>query len=275
MSALARALGVARSNLVCKPKEPKKRGRPPLPHEELVAEMREVIAERPTYGYRRIWARLRRLRRERGQAVPNHKRVYRVAKLHGLLLEPCTGKGEERRHDGTIAVEQSNIRWCSDEFHIPCENAERVRVAFSLDCCDREAIRWLATTEGIDGEHIRDLMLESVEERFCDLSVPQPVQWLSDNGSPYRARDTHKFGKALGLEPRWTPVRSPQSNGMAESFVKTFKRDYVAMHACPDAKTVLASLPAWFADYNEHHPHSALGYLSPNEFRRAKLTNSP
>ena len=32
----------------------------------------------------------------------------------------------------------------------------------------------------------------------------------------------------IGMEPRSTPVRSPQSNGMAEAFVKTFKYDYVS-----------------------------------------------
>lgn len=44
---------------------------------------------------------------------------------------------------------------------------------------------------------------------------------------------------------------------MAESFVKTFKRDYVNINPTPNALTVLEQLPIWFADYNEVHPHSA------------------
>jgi putative transposase len=43
---------------------------------------------------------------------------------------------------------------------------ERVRIAFTLDYCDREAISWVATTGGIDSGDIRDLMIESVERRF-------------------------------------------------------------------------------------------------------------
>jgi putative transposase len=63
-------------------------------------------------------------------------------------------------------------------------------------------------------------------------------------------------------------VRSPQSNGIAEAFVKTFKRDYVRL-ARPDATAVLAELDRLFEDYNEMHPHRALGMRSPRQFSRA------
>ena len=58
----------------------------------------------------------------------------------------------------------------------------------------------------------------------------------------------------------------PHSNGMAEAFVKTFKRDYVSVNPLPDAVTVIAQLPSWFEHYNALHPHKALGYRSPREF---------
>ena len=51
-------------------------------------------------------------------------------------------------------------------FEIGCDNGERVRIALTLDCCDREAISWVATTGGINSADIRDLMIESVERRF-------------------------------------------------------------------------------------------------------------
>jgi putative transposase len=116
---------------------------------------------------------------------------------------------------------------------------------------------------------IRDLMLEAVEKRFGTTRTPHPVQWLSDNGSCYRAHDTIDFADRLGLVPCFTPVRSPQSNGMAEAFVKTFKRDYVYVHDRPDAQTVLSQLARWFEDYNEVHPHKALRLKSPREFIRS------
>jgi len=278
VSAIAETLGVARSNLVARQTSAsslaKPKGRPPQPAAALMADIQAIIATMPTYGYRRVHAVLRRRAKERRTLVPNHKRIYRVMKAHGLLLVRHTGAHDDRRHDGRVAVGRRNLRWCSDAFEIACDNAERVRVAFSLDCCDREAMSWVATTGGINGGHIRDLMVETVEHRFGGINrLPEPIEWLSDNGSPYIAADTRGFAADIGLVPRTTPVRSPQSNGMAEAFVKTFKRDYANVNPKPDAATVMAQLGRWFEHYNEIHPHKALGYRSPREFIRAKLTD--
>jgi transposase InsO family protein len=112
-------------------------------------------------------------------------------------------------------------------------------------------------------------MLESAERRFGTQRLPQPIHWVSDNGSCYRAHETIDFAIRMGLVPCFTPVRSPQSNGMAEAFVKTFKRDYVYVHDRPDAQSVLSRLSAWFEDYNEIHPHPELRMKAPREFIRS------
>jgi putative transposase len=78
-------------------------------------------------------------------------------------------------------------------------------------------------------------------------------QWLSDNGSCYIAGDTRRFARDIGLEPRTTPIESPLSNGMAEAFVRTIKRDYVRISPRPNAEAVLRQLPAWIAHHNEVH----------------------
>ena len=67
--------------------------------------------------------------------------------------------------------------------------------------------------------------------------MPEPIEWLTDNGSCYTARDTRTFARDIGLIPRTTPVSSPQSNGMAETFVRTLKRDHVPVNPRPDART--------------------------------------
>ena len=106
VSTVARTIGIARSSLTAKPKIGK-RGRKALPDEQLVGEIRAVIDEQGSYGYRRAWATIRRRRRERDEAGPNHKRVYRVMKAHQLLLARSTGADvDDRRHDGTISVEE-------------------------------------------------------------------------------------------------------------------------------------------------------------------------
>lgn len=77
-------------------------------------ENKAIITDMPTYGYRRVHAILRRNACSESRSWPNAKRVYRVMKVHGMLLQRYTGAIDTRRHDGRVAVEQSNRRWCSD-----------------------------------------------------------------------------------------------------------------------------------------------------------------
>jgi transposase InsO family protein len=273
MKAVADTLGVARSNLAEQAKRGGSRPRPPYRKAgdaELLARLRPLVDARPSYGYRRVAALLNR--QAEAEALPraNHKRVYRVMKRAGLLLTPHTGRGRHRPHDGEVAAPASNQRWASDVFEIPCWNGDAVRVAFAIDTHDREVLAWTASPRGIGGIAVRDLMLLAVERRFGTLATPQPVEWLADNGSCFTAHETLAFAHAIGLVPCFTPVRSPESNGIAEAFVKTFKRDYVRLHARPDAAAVMAELDRWFEDYNEMHPHRALGMRSPRQFIRAQ-----
>lgn len=237
----------------------------------LVEEIRIAVAHLPSYGYRRVWGVLRREREHRSAPPINAKRVYRVMREHGLLLQRrAVPPRPQRRHDGKVAVVKTNQRWCSDGFEFRCDNGEPLRVTFALDCCDREAMSWAATTGGHSGEVIRDVMLAAVENRFGNaMKAPVEIEWLTDNGSGYTADKTKAFASAIGLKPLTTPVCSPQSNGMAESFVKTMKRDYVAFMPKPDAETAVRNLAIAFEHYNEQHPHSALSYRSPRGFRRA------
>lgn len=273
MSAVCETLGVARSNVVAQasrakvPSSPSRRGRPPAPERDLLARIKTVIGELPTYGYRRVHAVLRRQARIEGISAPNHKRVYRIMREHGLILARHSGRPEGRSHDGRVSVDRSNRRWCSDAFELGCDDGGKVRIAFALDCCDREAIGYVATTEGIKDTDIQDLMIASVETRFGRVNhLPHTIEWLSDNGSGYIAKETRALAREIGLEPRTTPVRSPQSNGMAEAFVRTMKRDDARVASRPSPASVIEQLPAWFDHYNTVHPHRALGYRSPREF---------
>lgn len=266
MRSIAEAFQVARSNLINRTlpsSGDKKRHVPDDIH--FLDLINDELNQRPAYGYRRITALLNRRLKAQGSPVVNHKRIYRIMKENHLLLQKPV-KRVKRAHTGKVETLLSNTRWCSDSFCIQCRNGDQVHVAFSIDTCDREVMRYIASSIGIDGHAIRDLMLETVEYRFGKTCVDQPLQWLTDNGSCYTARETVSFGRQLGLDIRTTPVNSPESNGMAESFVKTFKRDYVWFGNLSDAKTVMTQLPEWVDDYNNKAPHKALKMLSPREF---------
>ena len=104
-----------RSNLADRLQErcKKRIGRPPLPDDELVSKIKAVIAElanlRLSAGPRRSQAASAGCRSKTAQSQAS------LPKVHGLLLDRHVG-GDERRHDGRIAVDERNRRWCSDGF---------------------------------------------------------------------------------------------------------------------------------------------------------------
>ena len=277
MKAVAETLGVSRSNL----------------HDRLVARTKPrrryhkaqdaavlplitaLVTARPTYGYRRITAILNRQLRTQGLVPVNHKRVYRIMQTNKLLLARRYTERPDHAHDGKVIVMRSNLRWCSDGFEFACWNGEIVRGAFIIDAHDREIIAWRAVVNaGISGSDVRDMMLEAVEKRFGGHRTAHPIEILSDNGSPYTARDTRIFAGQLGLKPCFTPVKSPQSNGISEAFVNTLKRDYVRVTPIPDAQAALDLVDGWIEDYNDNHPHSGLKMRSPREFIAAQTATA-
>jgi transposase InsO family protein len=262
MAAICRTLGISRSTAYRQSRE-----RPSVYERaedvQVLEEIRAITRRRDSYGYRRVTARVNRLFGRRY----NEKRIRRVMRIHSLQIPPKVRRRTGRAHTGKIATEQSNVRWCSDALEIACWNGEIVQVGFALDCCDREVLAWVAAPRDLTGEDIRLLMSRAVEQRFPNGSTETAVQWLSDNGSIYTALETLIHAEKLGLVPVTTPARSPQSNGMSEAFVNTLKRDYVESAELWSAKHVIARLPEWIEDYNEHAPHSALRMKSPRDYR--------
>lgn len=277
MKTIARTLGVSRSNLIGRLNgEAKPRRRYHKAQDAAIVPLiRELVSMRPTYGYRRITAILNRLLRKDGQRLINHKRVYRIMQANQLLLARRYTERPDLPHDGKVIVMRSNLRWCSDGFEFTCWNSDVIRIAFIIDAHDREIIAWRAIVNcGISGSDFRDMMLEAVEKRCGALRAPETIEMLTDNGSAYTAKETIIFARQLNLKSCFTPVKSPQSNGMSEAFVKTFKRDYVYINPLPNAETVLKLIAEWFEDYNENHPHSGLKMRSPREFRSAQTATA-
>jgi putative transposase len=227
VKAVADTLGVARSHLAERLSRP---ARPRGPYRKpedarLLPTIRAIVDARPSYGYRRVTALVNRVLCSRGDASVNAKRVLRILQANGLTLAPHTARRPGRTHDGIVVALHSNVRWCSDHLELRCRDGAVVRVLFAIDACDREIMAWSAATTGVSAEMVCDLMIACCECRFGATKTPHPVEWLSDNGSAYIAKATAQTAAALDIRLLFTPVRSPQSNGIAEAFVKTLKRD--------------------------------------------------
>ena len=233
--------------------------------ETVLLQIRSVTNSRASYGTRRT----RTMVNDACRTKYGRHRIRRVMRMNGLMLAPRVHRRHGRPHLGQVQRPVSDQRWCSDIFHIPCWSGEVVSVAFVIDCHDREVLAHVAAPRSLKGGDIRTLMERSLWKRFGEaaLKAPHSIQWLSDNGPQYTATESVFYAHELGFEPITTPAYSPQSNGMAEAFVKTLKRDYVAGADLRDAESVLLQLGEWIEDYNTRAPHSALGMRSPAAYR--------
>lgn len=242
---------------------------------EVLKSILVVSKNRATYGYPRVTALINRERRKSEKPVWNEKRVLRVMRINKLILTKYSNK-PKRLHLGQVMTIRSNVRWCTDILEIRCWNGEKVFIGFSMDCHDREVMGFVAQRRALFHHDIIELIDKSVTHRFGEFveKLPNQIQWLSDQGPQYTAKQTVAYAEQWGFDVRTTPSYSPESNGMAEAFVKLFKNDYVYSNEVWTADSVLRCLPEWFDDYNRNHPHSGLQMRSPLEYREA-LTKKP
>jgi transposase InsO family protein len=265
MAAICRALKVARRTAYYVARERPVGYYRRREDEAVLRQIHAVTNSRASYGTRRT----RTMVNEACGTRYDRKRIRRLMRMNGLMLAPRVHRRMGRPHLGQVIAPGSNQRWCSDILLIPGWSGEVVSVAFVLDGHDRELLAHVAAPRTLRGGDIRVLMERALWRRFGEqaLRAPRPIQWLSDNGPQYTATETVFYARELGLEPITTPAYSPQSNGLAESWVKTLKRDYVAGADLRDAESVLLQLEQWIEDYNTRAPHSALGMRSPVAYR--------
>ena len=226
--------------------------------------IRELVHLRPaTYGYRRIHAITKLI----GENC-NPKTVNRYMALN-LWLSTNRHKRLRRGriHEGVVSVTEPNRRWASDITVIKAWNGEKGRLAVVIDCSDRQVIayRW---AKRITGEVLIGLLKEAIYLRFGEGAVPEKreIEFLSDNGSEYIEKGFRRFLKNAGFTICNTPIRSPESNGIVESFFKSLKRDYVYQNVNLSFDEIGMNIVKWISDYNTKAPHSALGMATPAKF---------
>ena len=136
---------------------------------------------------------------------------------------------------------------------------------------------WLAILVVVDNGTRRCLQLPllvtgvhvTAEEIVAQLQAhwPKELQFvISDNGAQFIADTLAQFAKTMGfLHLRVSPHR-PQTNGIAERFVRTLK-EWLAWHAWQSPEELTALLTEFIVYYNDRpHQGAQLAGLSPNEF---------
>jgi len=201
-----------------------------------LALIRWLVDKRPTYGYLRITRLVNQL--QKAECKPNikAKRLLRIMRTNQLTLERHTGWRRGHTHEGIVIAERSRFAGAPATSSLAAATARSSAYCSPSTPAIGRSSPGPATTPGISGGMVRDLMVACVEPRFDISRPPQTVECLSDNGSAYIAKSDTATPWVLNL--CLTPVRSRVSNGVAEAFAKIFKRDYARLSILPNAATV-------------------------------------
>jgi transposase InsO family protein len=219
------------------------------------------------HGYRIITVLLRRA----GWAV-NHKRVQRIRREDNLLclmkpqFRPATTDSRHRymvypnlaRRLIPMAINQL---WVADITYVRLSE-EFVYLAVVLDAFSRRVIGWSLA------DHLQaSLALEALEMAMRTREVQPGLVHHSDRGVQYACGDYIQRLEAVGIQPSMSRPGCPWDNAMAESFMRTLKREEVDGRAYRDLVEAKASIGRFLQEvYNRQRLHSALAYLAPEAY---------
>ena len=241
--------------------------RAPKVDEHLAELIRFLIARHATAGYRLLWALLRR---EHGVMVAK-KTVYRILKLKGWFVHQRQRTPRPRARGLVSKAAHSNERWAMDLTHISCGEDGWAHLAAVIDCHDREIVGFEFALRGRAKEAERAIE-EACIRRFGTLRPPGPTPTVrSDNGLIFQSRRFRAACKDYRLKQEFITPYTPEQNGLIERFFRTLKEECVWQHNFDSFTDARREVLDWIDWYNSRRPHSALGYLSPVEFRAQQL----
>jgi putative transposase len=263
-TAVARALGVRRQRLYA---EVESRARPRASRlragdRALARRIRQVMDEEPTYGYRRVTARLRRRRRI------NRKRVQRIMRAKGWRSLGYQGRRGTKRRRLPIATmihaAQPNRLWGLD--HTSFWAGDRVgHILIATDHCDRDAMSYRLTAEPPTAQTAIDTLEQAVEERGGEYLGELEIR--TDGGPQFVAHRFTATVRRLGFKQTVTPKRSPQYNPFAEALLGALKEECVYQSDWKSYEEAVRAIEAWFHKYRHRREQNALGGLAPLEYR--------
>lgn len=226
---------------------------------QLLARLRELIQQHPTYGYRRLWARLR----FGDKLVINRKKVHRIVQEQRWQVTQRQSTPRPRVAKRRSVAQHSNERWALDATNIDCGADGWGHLVAVIDCHDREIVGYEFALRGRAKEAERALEMACLA-RFGTLRPQGAVPVIrSDNGLIFQSRRFRDACRFYRLPQEFITPYTPEQNGMIERFFRSLKEECVWQHQFANFDEAQRAIRHWIRWYNEERPHQALGYRSP------------
>lgn len=270
---MQRALGVSERRacrVIGQPRASQRyRPRKPGTDRRLRTRIRTLARHHRRYGYRRIWALLRR----EGWQV-NRKHVQRIWREEGLQVVRRTRK---RRRLGTgepgaarLRATHKNHVWSYDFIMDETEDGRRLKMLPVLDEYTREAHAIL-----VDRRITADDVIALLAYLFSVHGEPEFIR--SDNGPEFIADAVKTWLAQGGVRTLYIEPGSPWENPYSESFHSRFRDECLNLELFTSLAEARVLVEQYRVDHNHVRPHSSLDYRTPIEFaghrRIATLVN--
>ncbi len=229
--------------------------------EELGERIKSWATQHPRSGYRRAYVLLRREMRI------NKKRVYRLWKKLGLTVR-VRKKRKRLKAMRSVGVraERVNQIWAYDFMEDACTDGRKLRLLTLIDEYTREALA-IEVDRRLPARRVIEVLKRVKKSR----GVPECIR--SDNGPEFIARKLKRWLAEHQTQTLYIAPGSPWQNGHVESFNGRLRDECLNVEAFVDAQDARRITGRWLQHYNSERPHSSLGNLTPEEFRR-KSTQS-
>ena len=214
--------------------------------------------ENPRYGYRRVWALLRR----EGWAV-NKKRVQRLWREADLKVPARERKRRRMGRSGSNSsrrrAEYVNHVWSYDFAMDSTEEGRRVKVMPVVDEYSRECL-----SIGVERSITSKEVVDTLERLFIERGAPEYIR--SDNGPEFVAEAVKHWLAAYGVGTLYIEPGSPWENAYSETFISRLRDELLNREVFANLKEAQVLAGDYREHYNHHRPHGALGYFTPAEF---------
>jgi putative transposase len=228
---------------------------------ELLERMRGLAAKRPRFGYRRLGALL-----QQGGRV-NHKRIYRLYRAAGLSIRRRLRRRWARMGPPKLAhATRSNQRWSIDFVSDCAASGQVIRVLTLVDDYTRECLATEVDTS-IGGARVRRVLEAITGQRG------RPESIVMDNGPEFRGRAMASWSEQTGVRLDFIEPGKPVQNAFVESFNSRLRDECLNANWFLNVRDARRKIESWRRDYNEERPHSALGYVTPQQFAAAQVRN--
>ena len=218
-----------------------------------------IAAERPTYGYRRVWAVLRN-----GGVRVNSKTVESVLKENNLSLPYARHRGRTKTRNLFHPTGPDQL-WETDITYVPTAQCLTYLMAIK-DCFTKEWQGYNFSRCCLSSDAIR--AVEDAVLRDFDGEVPDGLVLRVDNGPQYISQQFRNSMNLLRISLEYIQKHTPEDNGNIESFHSSLKTDYVWPFEFSDFRDTSVAIENAFTDYNEKRSHSSVDYLPPRVFKR-------